>query len=238
MSTMKSEPAVPSQQPPIEPPPSPSPLAPSPLAPSPTETSVVALPALASGVPVAVFGFAVVVTMLSLNNAGVIASGTLFVPVAMVVGFFAIGIGGLFEIRNGDLFGGTFGIAYAAFLLVTGVSLRFFAPAADASAADSAAFGVALGAWLLVWALISLIFTVAARLVNITALVAFALLTAVLLFAGLANIVGGEAAATLTKLSGWAGIVDGLASFWLAGGLLLNTMYGRDLLPLGAPAST
>lgn len=228
MSTMKSEPAVPSQQQSIEPPP----------APSPTETSITALPALASGVPVAVFGFAAVVTMLSLNNAGVIASGTLFVPVAMVVGFFAIGIGGLFEIRNGDLFGGTFGIAYAAFLLATGVSLRFFAPAADASAADSAAFGAALGAWFLVWALISLIFTVAARLVNVTALVAFALLTAVLLFAGLANIVGGEAAATLTKLSGWAGIADGLASFWLAGGLLLNTMYGRDLLPLGAPAST
>ena len=228
MSTMKSEPAVPSQQQPIEPPP----------AHSPTETSVTALPALASGVPVAVFGFAAVVTMLSLNNAGVIASGTLFVPVAMVVGFFAIGIGGLFEIRNGDLFGGTFGIAYAAFLLATGVSLRFFAPAPDASAADSAAFGVALGAWLLVWALISLIFTVAARLVNIAALVAFALLTAVLLFAGLANIVGGEAAVTLTKLSGWAGIADGLASFWLAGGLLLNTMYGRDLLPLGAPEPT
>lgn len=206
--------------------------------PMPAETAVTALPPLASGVPTSVFGFAVIITMLSLANTGLLGSGALFLPVAMVVGVLAIGIGGLYEIRNGDLFGGTFGIIYAAFLLATGIALRFFGPAADASAAETDAFGDAVGSWFLLWALISFVFTVAARLVNLTATVAFALLGVVLLLAGLANIVGGDAADGLTKAAGWAGLADGVAAFWLASGLLLNTMFNREVLPLGPASAT
>ena len=81
-----------------------------------------------------------------------------------------------------------------------------------------------------------MVFTIGARLVNKTAFAAFALLTGVLLFAGLANILGGDAATLFTRISGYLGILNGIAAFWLASGLLLNTMYGRDLLPLGAPS--
>ena len=207
--------------------------APAPAAP--TETSVISLPAVANAVPTAVFGFAVVVTMLSLPNAGLISTGTIFVPIAMVLGFLTITIGGLYELRNNDLFGGTFGVVYGAFLLTTGVVLRFFSPAADADAAVLDSFGDEVGSFFLLFALISFIFAFAARLVNLTALIAFALLGGVLLFAGLANIVGGDSAATLTKVAGYLGLLDGVAAFWLATGILLNTMHGKDLLPLGAP---
>ena len=201
----------------------------------PSDTAVPSLPPLASGVPTSVFGFAIVVLMLSLANTGIIGSGTTFVPIAMVIGFLAIGIGGLYELRNGDLFGGTFGVVYATFLLATGVILRFFAPAADADAATTAAFGQEVGAFFLLSALLSVVFTVAARLVNLTAVVAFALLAVVLLLAGLANIVGGDTGATLTKAAGYVGLLDGVAAFYLASGILLNSMHGKDLLPLGAP---
>ena len=202
---------------------------------TPTETSVISMPAAANGVPTSVFGFAVVVTMLSLANAGVLDSGTIFVPIAMVLGFLTIGIGGLYELRNNDLFGGTFGIIYGAFLLTTGVTLRFFSPAADAEASVVNAFGDEVGAFFLLFALISFVFAFAARLVNLTALIAFALLGGVLLFAGLANIVGGDSAANLTKIAGYLGLLDGVAAFWLATGILLNTMHGKDMIPLGAP---
>ena len=201
----------------------------------PSGTAVPSLPPLANGVPTSVFGFAIVVLMLSLANTGIIGSGTTFVPIAMVIGFLTIGIGGLYELRNGDLFGGTFGVVYATFLLATGVILRFFAPAADADADAVAAFGQEVGAFFLLAALLSVVFTVAARLVNLTAVVAFALLAVVLLLAGLANIVGGDTGATLTKAAGYVGLLDGLAAFYLASGILLNTMHGKDLLPLGAP---
>ena len=201
----------------------------------PTETSVISMPAAANGVPTSVFGFAVVVTMLSLANSGVLASGTIFVPIAMVLGFLTIGIGGLYELRNNDLFGGTFGIVYSAFLLTTGVTLKFFSPAADATPAVVNSFGDEVGAFFLLFAFISFVFAFASKLVNLTALIAFALLGGVLLFAGLANIVGGDTAVTLTKVSGYLGLLDGVAAFWLATGILLNTMHGKDLVPLGAP---
>ena len=200
----------------------------------PAETAVTSLPSLASGIPTSVFGFAIVITMLSLANTGILDTNALFIPIAMVVGFGAIGIGGLYEIRNGDLFGGTFGIVYAVFLLSTGIALKFFSPPATADAKTASAFGEAVGAYFLLWALISVFFTIAALLVNKTATIAFALLATVLLLAGLANVVGGSSAAGLTKAAGWAGLADGVAAFWLAGGILLNTLHGRDLMPLGA----
>lgn len=215
----------------------PTPRAGEPAAPA-APAAAPALPALASGVPTSVFGFAVVVTMLSFVNTGILDSGAVLVPAFMVVGTVAIGVGGLYELRNGDLFGGTFGVAFAAFLLATGLTLRFFAPAADATAQATSDFNAGLGTWFLLWALISGFFVMAARLVNLTAVAAFALLTLVLLLAGLANVIGGDTADTLTKAAGWAGLVNGAVAFWLAGGLMLNTMYDRDLLPLGRPMAT
>lgn len=224
MTSTSVEPTVPQQSRP-----EPAPVA------VPQERAVTSLPPLASGVPTAVFGFAVIISMLGLANTTLIDSAALFIPAAMVMGTIAIGIGGLYEVRNGDLFGGTFGIAYAGFLLTTGITLRFFGPAADAAPAAVAAFGDAVGSWFLLWAFISVLFTVAARLVNTAALAAFALLALTLLLAGFANIVDGDTATTLAKASGWTALLDGVAAFWLASGLLLNTMYGRDVVPLGAP---
>ena len=110
-------------------------------------------------------------------------------------------------------------------------------PAATAFPAEvqtAAAFGQTVGSWFLLWAPISALFTIGARLVTTTALIALALLAVVLLCAGLATIVGGDTAVTLTRIAGWAGLMDGAAAFWLAGGLLLTTVCGRDALPLGS----
>jgi succinate-acetate transporter protein len=71
--------------------------------------------------------------------------------------------------------------------------------------------------------------------VNLTPVIAFALLGVVLLLAGLANIAGGDTSATLTKVAGYAGLLDGVDDFWLAAGILVNVMYGKEMLLLGAP---
>ena len=109
------------------------------------------------------------------------------------------------------------------------------APAADAGAAALDAFGDEVGSLFLLFAFISVIFALAARLVNLTAVIAFALLAGVLLLAGLANIVGGDSASGLTKAAGYVGLLDGVAAFWLATGILMNVMHGKTVLPLGAP---
>ena len=65
-----------------------------------TDISVVALPPVANAVLMSVFGFAVGVTMLSLVNTGALGSGALVVPLFMVIGFLAIGIGGLYKLAH------------------------------------------------------------------------------------------------------------------------------------------
>ena len=50
-----------------------------------------------------------------------------------------------------------------------------------------------------------------------------------------ANIVGGTTGADLTKVAGYVGLLDGVAAFWLATGILMNVMHGKDIIPLGAP---
>lgn len=109
-------------------------------------------------------------------------------------------------------------------------SLRFFAPGADAAAVK--AFGEEIDALSLIAALVSVVFTISARLVNTTAVIAFALLTVVFVLAGLGNMIGGDTGATLIKGAGYFGLLDGLAAFWLATGVLLNTMHGKDLMKL------
>ena len=200
--------------------------------PAATEVTVTAVPSAANGVPTSVFGFALVVLMLSLVNTGILSSGRLLVPLFVSIGFVTIGVGGLVELRNGDIFGGTFGVVYSTFLLATGISLKFFAPAAGADTATTKAFGEELGSLFLIGALVSVVFTIGARLVNTTAVIAFALLTVVLLLAGLGNAVGGDIGANLVKTAGYVGLLDGLAAFWLATGVLLNTMHDRELVKL------
>lgn len=202
------------------------------VAAAPTEMTITAAPLAANGVPTSVFGFALVVLMLSLVNTGLLSSGRLLVPLFMVIGFITIGVGGLVELRNGDIFGGTFGVVYSTFLLATGVGLRFFSPPAGADAATLKAFGEEVGALFLIGALVSVVFTAAARLVNTTAVIAFALLTVVLLLAGLGNALGGDTGANLIKGAGYVGLLDGLAAFWLASGILMNTMHDREMMKL------
>jgi succinate-acetate transporter protein len=44
--------------------------------------------------------------------------------------------------------------------------------------------------------------------------------------------VSGNTATDLTRVGGWIGLADAVAALWLASGLILNEMHGRDVLPL------
>lgn len=69
-------------------------------------------------------------------------------------------------VPRGNLFGGTFGVAYALFLLTTGLLLRFFAPTIITGVGANAfgdAFGDAFGAGLLMWAVVTAVMAVGAR---------------------------------------------------------------------------
>ena len=187
----------------------------------------------ASGVPLAVFCFGFSVIALSLANAEVFnPSANLFVPVAFGTGALGMLVGGLWEFRNGNLFGATFGVAYACFLFTTPMILRWFAPEiAPDNVAGAAGFGDSFGAYLLLWAAFTAFLTIGAYYINLPAFLAFLLLVIVYVLVAIVNITA-PSSNTLLHLAGWIGILDGLCAWWLGMGLLLNGMGPRPIFPL------
>lgn len=193
-----------------------------------------AFPATASGVPLSVFAFGFCVGILGLIDTGILSGAAIgmFIAVALGTGTVGLLVAGLWEFRGGNLFGATFAIAYALFLLSTAMILKFFAPSITA-AGGAGAFGSAFGAWLLMWAVFTALLAVGARTVNLPAFLAFVLLVVVYVVLGIASI-GGSAAWTdsLTRIGGWFALADGITAWYLGAGILLNVTVGRDLLPL------
>jgi uncharacterized protein len=185
------------------------------------------------GVSLAVGSFGFSVLMLGLADARVFTPNAIgiFVPVALGMGAFGLLIGGLFEFRANNVFGGTFAVFYAGFLLTTGLLLKFFSPGI-VDTAGSGGFGDAFGAWLLLWCVFTLMLSVGAYYINLPAFLAFVLLAIGYLLLGLASIKGtGGGVETLTKIGGWVLIADGIVAWYLSWALAVNPLAG-DRLPV------
>ena len=172
-----------------------------------------AYPATAPGVPLSAFAFAFAVGFLGLVESGILSSAANDIFIATCFGIGAVGllIGGLWEFRSGELFGGTFGVGYAGFLFSTALILKFFAGPIIA-AAGPLAFDHAFAAWLILWALFTAVFAIAATSISWTAVAPFSLAFIVLVILAIANL-GGTASWTtdVAKVGGWFALLDGFA---------------------------
>ena len=193
-----------------------------------------AYPATADGVPLSAFGFAFAVGFLGLVETGILSSAANDIFLATCFGIGAVGlfIGGIWEYRGGELFGGTFGVGYAGFLFSTALILKFFA-APMIAAAGVANFDHAFAAWLILWALFTATFAIAATSISWTAVAPFTLAFIVLVVLAIANL-GGTASWTsdVAKVGGWFALLDSFAAGYLGAALVLNISTGKNILPL------
>jgi uncharacterized protein len=193
-----------------------------------------AFPATATGVPLSAFAFAFAVGVLGLVDTGILpaAASGMFIATALGIGAGGLLVGGLWEFRRGELFGGTFGVAYAGFLLSTGLILKFFTGPIIIAAGPNG-FGHTFAAWLILWAIFTIILAIGAWHINVAAFMPFALAAIVLVLEAVA-LLGGAAgwAGGLTKTGGWFALADAAAAGYLATAILLNSTIGKDLLPL------
>ena len=193
-----------------------------------------AYPATAGGVPLSAFAFAFAVGFLGLVETGILSSAANDIFLATCFGIGAVGllVGGLWEFRGGELFGGTFGVGYAGFLFSTALILKFFAGPMIA-AAGAANFDHAFAAWLILWALFTAVFAIAATSISWTAVAPFTLAFIVLIVLAIANL-GGTATWTtnVAKIGGWIALADSFAAGYLGAAIILNVSMGKNLLPL------
>jgi hypothetical protein len=193
-----------------------------------------AYPATAPGVPLSAFAFAFAVGFLGLVESGILSSAAndIFIATCFGIGSVGLLIGGLWEYRSGELFGGTFGVGYAGFLFSTALILKFFAGPIIA-AGGPLAFDHAFAAWLILWALFTAVFAIGASSISLAAFAPFTLAFVVLVLLAIANL-GGAASWTtdVSKIGGWVAIADGFAAGYLGAAIVLNVTLGRELLPM------
>lgn len=188
--------------------------------------------------PLGLAAFAATTFVLSVGNAGLIPKDA--VPVVFMLAFWYGGIvqliAGTLEMVKGNLFGATAFTSYGAFWMIFG-SMEVLAGLKVISFGQSG--GIAVGMFLLVFTIFSFYMWIGTFKLNNALLATFSLL--MLAFAGL--IVGAFFGnATAHMLGGYFGILTALAAWYTSAAGVLNTVFGKAVLPVGprndAPKAT
>ena len=179
---------------------------------------------LANPAPLGLLGFGMTTVLLNLHNAGIIELSVVIAAMGFALGGLAQIVAGVFELRQGNTFGGTAFTAYGLFWW----SLVFIwlNPLDVMDEADE----MSMGFYLALWGAFTLFMFIGTLKHNRATQVVF--LSLAILFFGLAakDFTGIE---IIGQISGYIGIACGASAIYTSVGTVLKTEYGRELLKLG-----
>ncbi len=187
-----------------------------------------AAPAHANPAPLGLLGFGMTTVLLNIHNAGFFPLTSMILAMGIFYGGLAQLIAGVQEWKMGNTFGATAFTSYGCFWL-TLVGLMDLPQLGFA--ADS---GVSMSAYLTVWGVFTLFMFVGTLRQSRTLQVIFASLTVLFFLLAIEKATGNE---TLGRIAGFEGIFCGASAIYGAVAQVLNEVYGRTVLPLGAPRS-
>lgn len=143
-------------------------------------------PSTPSGTPLGLIGFAFGLALLSLIQTNWLDSRTLpvVIPVAFGLSALATLVGGLWDFRANNLFGGVWQLLYAGFWLSLGLILNSYAAKVTATAGP-VKFNEVFGTYLIILAVVTVAALVASYFVAASAFAAFALLVVLEVVIGL-----------------------------------------------------
>ncbi len=182
----------------------------------------------ANPAPLGLLGFGMTTVLLNLHNAGVYEFNSMILGMGIFMGGLAQIFAGLQEWKKNNTFGATAFTAYGAFWL--SLVAIVVIPATGFGAAFKPGEN-AMGCYMALWGLFTLfMFFGALRLNRMLQVVFFTLAVLFILLA--ATDFSGNA--QIKIIAGYEGIVCGLSAFYGAMAIVLNEVYGREVLPLGA----
>jgi hypothetical protein len=178
--------------------------------------------------PLGLAAFAGTTFVLSIFNANLVSSKGMGVvlPLAFAYGGVAQILAGMWEFRTGNTFGAVTFTSFGAFWL----SYFFLARLTPTTAITTNGLSV----YLYMWAIFTTyMFLASLRTTGAVALV-FLLLAATffLLAIGNANLSAGAATDNTIKIGGWVGLATAVAAWYASFAVVLNTTFGRILLPV------
>lgn len=191
-----------------------------------TTTAIAIRDTSANPAPLGLFAFGMTTILLNLHNAGFFEMNAMILSMGIFYGGIAQIIAGIMESKKNNTFGFTAFISYGFFWL-TLVGLIVF-PKSGWMAAPPAD---AMIAYLIVWGIFTALLFIGTLRISKALQFVFASLTILFFLLAIGDATGNAAIKTF---AGYEGIVCGASAVYAAIAGLLNEVYGRTLLPLGA----
>lgn len=181
----------------------------------------------ANPAPLGLIAFGTTTVLLNLHNAGFFAMNAMILAMGIFYGGIAQVIAGIMEWKKNNTFGATAFTSYGLFWLTLVAVVLLPKSSYGVAAAD----GHAMAAYLGIWGLFTLgLFVGTLRL---TRALQFVFITLTILFFMLAY-AEYAGVASVAKLAGYEGIICGLSAMYTGIAIVLNDVFGRSVLPLGA----
>lgn len=171
-------------------------------------------------------GFALTTFLLNVVNSGLIAADNLgmVLPIGICYGGLAQFCAGMWEFKRGDTFGATCFSSFGAFWIGIALMVIF-----EKIGVISPVPREGMAVLFIAWGIFTAYATIASLRVNRAVTSIF--VTLVILFFMLA---AGEWNVTVHKIAGYEGIICALIAWYTSAAVLINTLFGREIVPLGA----
>jgi succinate-acetate transporter protein len=177
--------------------------------------------------PLGLLGFGMTTVLLNLHNAGFYELNSMILAMGICYGGAAQIMAGVMEWRKGNTFATTAFLSYGLFwlslvTLIVLAKLGWGAPTNDA----------AMAAYLAMWGLFTAVMFIGTLRLNHALQVVFATLTILFFLLAIGDFTG--AGAGFRHFTGYEGIVCGFSAIYAGLAQVLNEIFGKTALPLGA----
>jgi succinate-acetate transporter protein len=171
-------------------------------------------------------GFALTTFILNVVNSGLVSADNLgmVLPIGIFYGGLAQFCAGMWEFKRGDTFGATCFSSFGAFWI--GIAMMVIM---ERTGVIAPVPREGMAVLFIAWGIFTAYATIASLRVNRAVTSIF--VTLVILFFMLA---AGEWNVTVHKIAGYEGIICALIAWYTSAAVLINTLFGREIMPLGA----
>jgi len=179
----------------------------------------------ANPAPLGLMGFGMTTVLLNLHNAGFFDVGAMIIAMGFFYGGMAQVIAGISEFRKNNTFGMTAFTSYGLFWISLG--LIWILETSGFIGEDTNY----LAWYLAMWGVFTGYMFIGTLKLNRALQVVFFTLTVLFFLLAIGRWADSE---VITKIAGWEGIFCGASAIYAAAAQVLNEVYGRQVLPLGA----
>jgi succinate-acetate transporter protein len=193
-----------------------------------TNSTIIIKDSSANPAPLGLFGFGMTTVLLNIHNAGFFEMNSMILAMGIFYGGIAQVIAGILESKKNNTFGMTAFISYGFFWLSL-VALIVMPKLGWINATSVNA----LATYLLLWGIFTGLLFIGTLRINRALQFVFATLTILFFLLAIGDYTGNSAIKTF---AGYEGILCGASAIYTGIAGLLNEVYGRKILPIGALA--